>query len=218
MRRIIACKSLAEGGSVSVRSTLISLVVLAVVPLAAARNKQVLPNYVLQAETVDVVILPDAGEPVANPTANRTAEENVEKTLSQWGRFRLVTDAEFADLVIAIRKGHPGGPTISNSPTDNRPVTIQSGGGNTRVGVQQGQPSDLDYPLPGEPTGPRAGNEPAIPEDSFEVYQGRVQYPLDRAPLWRYRAKEALDEPQVRAVEEFRKAIAESEKQQRHKP
>ena len=202
----------------SARSTLIGLVILAVVPFAAAKNKQVLPNYVLQAETVAVVIQPGAGEPIANPTANRTAEENVEKALSQWGRYRLVMDAQFADLVIAVRKGHGGGATIANSPTDNRPVIIQSGGGTTRVGVQQGRPSDLTSPLPGEPAGPRPANEIGSTEDSFEVYRGKVQYPLDAAPLWRYMAKDALDAPQMRAVEEFRKAITESEKAQKQKP
>ena len=202
----------------SARSTLIYLIVLAIVPFAVAKDKQVLPSYVLQAQTVAVVIPPDAGEPVANPTANRTAQENVEKALSQWGRFRLVTDAGVADLVIAVRKGNAGGPTIANSPTDNRPVTIQQGGGTTRVGVQQGRPSDLAYPLPGEPTGPRPGGEVAGTEDSFEVYQGRVQYPLDAAPFWRYRANGALDEPHVRAVEQFHKAITESEKAQKQKP
>jgi hypothetical protein len=202
----------------SARSTLVGLAILAVVPFVAAKNKQVLPNYVLQAQTVAVVIPPDAGEPVANPTANRTAEENVEKALSQWGRYRLVTDAEFADLVIAVRKGHAGGPTIANSPTDNRPVTIQSGGGTTRVGAQQGSPADLAYPLPGDPAGPRPGNEIGSAEDSFEVYRGGAQYPLDAAPLWRYRAKDALDAPQVRAVEQFRKAVSESENAQKHKP
>jgi hypothetical protein len=50
------------------------------------------------------------------------------------------------------------------------------------------------------------------------VYQGRVQYPLDAAPFWRYTAKDALSGPQVHAVEQFHKAIAESEKQQQHKP
>ena len=202
----------------SARSTLTYLIVLAVVPFAVAKNKQVLPNYVLQAQTIAVMIQPYAGEPVANPTMNRTAQENVEKALSQWGRFRLVTDASVADLVIAVRKGHPGGPTIANSPTDNRPVTIQSGGGTNRVGVQEGQPSDLTYPLPGEPTGPRPGGEIATTADSFEVYQGGVQYPLEAAPLWRYTAKDALDAPEVRAVEQFRNAIAESEKQQKKKP
>lgn len=199
----------------SARSTLIYLIIiLAAVPLAVAKDKQVLPNYVLQAHTVAVMIQPDAGEPVANPTLNRTVQENVEKALSQWGRFQLVTDAQFADLVIAVRKGHANGPTISNSPTDNRPVTIQQGAGNTRVGVQQGQPSDVTYPLPGQPTGPRPGNEIGGTEDSFEVYQGKVRYPLDAAPLWRYRGNDVLNESHVRAVEKFRKAVAEAEKQQ----
>jgi hypothetical protein len=202
----------------SARAFLICLTILASVSLSA-KKKQELPDYVLRAETVAVVVQPGAGEPVTNPMANRTAQENVEQALSQWGRFRLVTDAEFADLVIAVRKGHASGQTISNSPTDNRPVTIQSGGGGgTRVGVQQGRPSDLTQSLPGEPAGPRPAYEIGSSEDSFEVYQGKVQYPLDAAPFWRYTAKNALGGPQVQAVEQFRKAVAEAEKQQQHKP
>ena len=52
----------------------------------------------------------------------------------------------------------------------------------------------------------------------FEVYRGGVDYPLDAAPVWRYIAKGALNEPQVAAVEQFRKAIDESEKQRQQKP
>ena len=202
----------------SARSVLTGFVILTVVSFSVAKNKQVLPDYVLQAETVVVVIPPEAGEPITNPTANRTAEENVEKALLRWGRYRLVTDAEVADLVIAVRKGHAGGPTIANSPTDKPPVTIEPAGSTTRVGVQQGRPADLTYPLPGEPSGPRPSNEIGSAEDSFEVYQGRVQVPLDAAPLWRYDAKDALNAPQVRAVEEFHNAITESEKAKKHKP
>lgn len=69
-----------------------------------------------------MVVHLDGGEPVTNPIANRTAQENVEKALSQWGRFRLVMDAQTADLVIAVRKGHASGPTVRNLPTDNRPL------------------------------------------------------------------------------------------------
>jgi hypothetical protein len=203
----------------SARTALIWLTLLLVVSFAAAKDKkQVLPDYVLKAETVEVVIQPDAGEPVSNPTLNRTAQETVEKALSQWGRFRLVTSADVADLVIAVRKGHAGGTTINNSPTDNPPVTIETGGGNTRVGVQQGQPADVTYPLPGEPRGPRAGSQTGSSEDSFEVYQGRVDSPLDAAPFWRYRGRNALNGPQVEAVEQFHKAILDSEKQQQKKP
>jgi hypothetical protein len=110
----------------SARMTMFFLVVLVVTSLAHAKNKkkQVLPDYVLKAQTVLVVIHPDAGEPLTNPTANRTAQDNVEKALMKWGRFRLVMDAQSADLVIAVRKGPAGGPTVSNSPTDNRPIIV----------------------------------------------------------------------------------------------
>src|ERR1700757_936639 len=97
------------------RMPIFFLVVFVLAPLAVAKNKkkQVLPDYVLKAQTVVVVIHPDAGEPLKNPTANRTAQDDVEKALMKWGRFKLVMDARTADLVVAVRKGHAGGPTIS---------------------------------------------------------------------------------------------------------
>jgi hypothetical protein len=55
-------------------------------------------------------------------------------------------------------------------------------------------------------------------EDTFEVYRGGVEYPLDAAPVWRYIAKDALNGPQVAAVEQFRKAIVDSGKQRQQKP
>ncbi len=207
------------------RSPLTCLVLLALVPFGIAKDKkdkQVLPNYVLQAQTVAVVILPDAGEPVTDPTANRTAEENVEKALQQWGRYRVVPEITYADLVIGVRKGHASGPTIRNSPADNRPVIFQQPGpGTTRVGVQQGTPTPTtfpgNHPTPLGPTGPPIANESGTPEDTFELFLGGVDYPLDAAPVWRYMAKDALNAPGVRAAEEFRKAVEQSEKQQKQK-
>jgi hypothetical protein len=98
------------------------IVLLAAPPLAQPKNKkkQMLPDYVLKAQTVLVVIQSDAGEPLTNPTANRTAADNVERALTDWGRFRLVMAEQTADLIIAIRKGHRSGPTVSGLPTDNR--------------------------------------------------------------------------------------------------
>ena len=65
-----------------------SMMVLLLLPLlsvseADAKNKkkQFLPDHVLRAETVLVVIHPEAGEPLTNPRANRTAQEEVEKAL-----------------------------------------------------------------------------------------------------------------------------------------
>jgi hypothetical protein len=206
-----------------VRLTTIFFIVFLVVPLAPAKNKkkQVLPDYVLQAQTVDVVIQPYAGEPETNPTANRAAKDNVERALTQWGRFRLVTDASVADLVIAVRKGHASGPAI-NTPTDNRPVVIQQGTGNVRAGVQEGQSSDLTYPVPpGGQRMPQVGSEVGPSEDVFVVYIGGAggkEYPLDAPSTWRYMGKNALDGPQVKAVEEFKNAITESEQVRKQKP
>jgi len=41
---------------------------------------------------------------------------------------------------------------------------------------------------------------------------------VDATPIWRYSAKNSLNGPQVAAVEQFRKAIEESEKQRQQKP
>ena len=199
------------------RSTLISLVLVAVVTLAVAKNKQVLPHYVLQAQTVAVVVMPDAGESVTAPAANRTAEQNVEKALLQWGRYRLVPDALTADLIVAVRKGYAGGPAISPAPIDTRPVILQPSPGTIYVGGQQGAPPDLTQHGP-EPPRPSISHEAGTPEDTFELFRGGVEYPLDSAPLWRYIAKDALDAPEVRAVEQFRKTVADSEKQRKQKP
>jgi hypothetical protein len=48
-------------------------------------------------------------------------------------------------------------------------------------------------------------------EDSFLVYRGRVENPLDSTPVWRDEAKNALKPHTVPAVDAFRKAVDEAE-------
>lgn len=196
------------------------LLLLTSTAFAKNKKKQVLPGYVLRAQTVLVVVNPDAGEPLANPTANMTAQDNVEKALLKWGRFKLVMDVATADLVGVVRKGYAGGPVVSNSPADDRPVIYQPTGGDIRVAGQHGTPPDLNdpgvHPLPDRR--PHLSNATGPSEDTFEVYQGEVEYPLDAPPLWRYMAKDSLSAPMVAAVEQFHNAVNESEKQSRHKP
>jgi hypothetical protein len=205
----------------SVRVPIAFLVLLLLIPHANARNKkkQVLPEYVLRAQTVAVVIRPEAGEPLTSPNANRTAQNNVENAITKWGRFKVITNAEAADLIIAIRTGHASGPTIRNSPADRRT--------NDQIGdipdaSQQGHSPDLTNSGPASATDRRphiVSNETGPSEDSFEVYRGRVDYPLDAPAVWRYMAKGALDDfPEVVAVEQFRKEITEAERQSQQKP
>jgi hypothetical protein len=55
-------------------------------------------------------------------------------------------------------------------------------------------------------------------EDSFEVYMGGVDYPLDAPPVWRYMAKDALNSPQMTAVQQFKNAVNESDLVSQQKP
>lgn len=196
-------------------SSLILVVSLLAIPAnAKEKKKSTLPEDVLRATTALVVISPDAGEPVNQPMANANARDSVEKALMQWGRFRLVMAGEEADLVIAVRtgSGRMVQPTIKGGPIDQRPGTAQSTDGGIRIGGQQGQPPPLSDPGMGPPqNGPRMSNEVGASEDTFEVYRGHGQSPLDSPAVWRYNAKDCLHEPGVTAVEEFRKAIAKAE-------
>ncbi len=203
--------------TVRVFSLLLLATLLAVPAGAKAKKKQTLPEYVLKATTVLVVVNPEAGEPLEQPMANATARENVEKALMEWGRFRLVMDGAESDLVIAVRTGSGKmvQPTIKGGPIDSRPGVGQSTDSSTRIGAQQGTPPPLTDPGMGGPqNGPRMSNQVGPSEDTFEVYRGGVQDPLDAPAVWRYLAKDCLREPKVTAVEEFRNAIAEAEKPQ----
>jgi hypothetical protein len=198
-------------------SSLVLLAALLAVPANAKdKKKSSLPEYVLRATTVLVVVSPEAGEPLDQPMTNTKARESVEKALMQWGRLRLVMEGEESDLVIAVRTGNGRAvrPTIKGGPIDQRPGTAQSTDGSIRIGGHQGQPPPLSDPSVGSQNGPHISNEVGASEDTFEVYRGGGQYPLDAPPVWRYIAKDCLREPGVPAVEEFRKAIAEAEKPQ----
>ena len=182
------------------------------------KKKSALPELVLRARTVLVVIHPDAGEPLHQPTANATARENVERALMNWGRLQPVLDGHEADLVIAVRTGtgRMVSPTVKGGPIDTRPTVMQPTDTGIRIGAQQGHPPPLNDPGMSGPRGggPRISNEVGTSEDTFEVYLGTSQYPLDSSPVWRYVAKDCLRAPVVAAVEEFRKAVVESEKPQ----
>ena len=215
------------------------LVISAGVASARKKEKVYLPDYVLNAKTVLVVILPDAGEPMDDPFANRKAQEEVEKAFMKWERYRLVLDKDTADLVIGVRKGtgKPANPTINGGPVDTRPGTIETTDIQVRVGVQQGRPPDRTQqgaPKEHAHKGMEAGAEDDRPpdltqqgapkehahigmeagaeNDTFMVFQGGVQYRVDNPPVWIYIAKDGLKPPRVVAVEEFRKAVEESDK------
>jgi hypothetical protein len=214
---------MAKGAASIAAAVAAAVVISAGVAGAKKKEKVYLPDYVLKAKTVLVMILPDAGEPTDDPFANRRAQEEVEKAFMKWGRFQLTLDAELADLVIGVRKGTGkiANPTVNGGPVDSRPGTVEATDDAIRVGAMKGRPPDVTQP--GGPIGangtggstsdkPHTGVAVGAQGDMFKVFQGKVQYPMDNAPVWKYTEKDGLKAPEVMAVTEFRKVLQEAEK------
>ena len=173
------------------------------------KKKPILPAYVLTARTVTVIIDPEAGMTIDDPRANQMAQKDVEAALMNWGRFdvRMMAGGG-ADLIIVVRKGHAHNvePTIPDPRQNGHLGSITPIDGGVGIGAQQGHPPP-DSPVP---PGPQIEAGPT--QDTFAVYRGDVDKPLDAAPAWRYTASDALQSPSVPAVDKFRKAIADAEK------
>lgn len=183
---------------------------------AKKKNKPVLPPYIFSAHTVSVVIDPDAGMSIDNPRANEVAQKDVENALLKWGRFQPILGTEGADLIIVVRKGNGkiANETIHDPWQNRRPVGANRTDDGGSVGAQRGpQPpmNDGQASNPGAPS-PHPQMEIGATEDTFTVYQGNVDHPLDAVPGWRYVATDALRSHDVPAVGAFRKAMEDAAK------
>jgi len=184
------------------------------------KKKVLLPADVLEATTVLVVVDPEAGVAIDAPNANRTAQEDVEKAIMNWGRFSLAMDVSTADLVISVRKGNGkiAQPTVGGVPINNRPVILEPTDSGGRVGGHSGNPPQAGDPTDAQPQSSHPQVEIGPAQDMFVVYRGKRDNAFNYPAVWRYIAKDALRSPDVPAVDEFRKLIAESEKQQTATP
>ena len=193
----------------SIRLTAGLLLPLLVVGGIQAKEKHVLPDVVLEARTVMIVIIPDTREKLPNPKSEQALRDDVEAALEKWGRF-LSKSTGKVDLVIVARQGHVEAPRV-NFPANDPKSPLHPNSGSPQL--------DPDTPgLRADRAGAqRTIDELRLEEDSFEVYQGGVDHPLDAAPIWQYKAKLALKGPKVTAVEHFRKAVEESEKSRQKK-
>lgn len=178
------------------------------------KEKPVLPEILLKAQTAFVMIQPDAGEPMNDPAANRKAREEVEKAFMTWGRFRLVQEAYTADIVVVVKKGteKAATPAISGGPVDKRPVTLETTDDQLRIGATQGHPPGSGSDETSSDGRAHPSLEVGSSDDSFLVYLGGETFTPSNASIWSYRAKNALRPPDVTAVQQFRKAITDAEK------
>ena len=193
------------------------LTVTAVADKADKKDKSKLPSRVLAAQTVAVVADPDAGVSAIDPHDNQRALMAVEDALQTWGKYMLTADPQNADLVIMVRKGRAAGPVVAGGRDPNQ-VGLGTGENGGRVMIGHGTPPPLSQG-PAQPPmdRPTVGMSNGNPDDLFEVFPGRVQYPLDGPVMWRYSGKNALNGPDAKAVKEFRKAVEEAEKEQKDK-
>jgi hypothetical protein len=197
-------------------ASLLAILMVPTTGIAKEKTKSTLPAYVLRARTVAVVIDPDAGASLDDPNANQVAQKDVETSLLGWGRFEPVLSVKLADLIIVVRKGtgKVASPTVHDPRKDSRPGQVTSVDNGLSVGVQHGSRPGLN----GTPLGtqvdesPHPQTEVGSGQDSFAVYQGQVENPLDLPAVWRYVAKDGLHSHNVPAVDEFRKAVQEAVK------
>ena len=195
---------------------LLPITLLATLVFAKTKDKNLLPAYVLAAHTVSVIIDPSAGISIEDPRANETARKNVESALLAWGRLEPTLSTQTADLLIVIRKGNGRSfnETIPDARQNNRPGSIDHSDGAIAGSAQRGPRPTLsdDGGFGGNPRTAGPQTEVGGAEDSFVVYQGGVDHPLDRAPAWRYRGQDALQPGSMPGVSAFRKAVADAEK------
>lgn len=208
------------------------LLVISQVAIAKDKKKILLPTDVIVAKTVLVIVDPSVGANVADPNVNRLARTDVEQAVDKWGRFRLVPDGYTADLILVVRKGNDrvaqstiGGTPVNGTPPVSVGSTSTPDESTTHAAGRWGRSG-----IPNDPSS--AGTQSSTPypqteigssQDTLAVYRGGIKddpnwSPLDAPAVWRYSAKDALGSPSVPAVDAFRKAIAESEKQMAANP
>jgi hypothetical protein len=190
------------------------------VPAFAKDDAPLIPQYILRARTVAVLIDTDAGVSVRNPNGNQTARKDVETALLNWGRFQPVMSVQDADLVIVIRKGLKGPADVAvNDPRQNRRGgVIEPTNDGISVGVQRGPSGPQSTgrttdPVNAGPADTKPVAETGTPGDVFQVFEGKTDDPVDGVPGWQYVKKDGLHAHDVPAVAAFRKAIDEAEKQ-----
>jgi hypothetical protein len=195
--------------------------------IAKDKKKVPLPADILQAKTVLVMVDPNAGVDVTDPTANRLARVDVEQALDKWGRFRLVQDGYTADLIIVVRKGNGkvaqstiGGTPVNGTPPISVGSTSTQDGSTTHAAGRWGNSGIAGDPSNGgtQTATPYPQTEIGAAQDTLAVYRSGIKddphwSPLDTPAVWRYSGKDALEAPTLPAVDAFRKAIADSEKQ-----
>jgi hypothetical protein len=174
--------------------------------LAKSKTEKTLPEYVLTAKTVAVMIDSTVGINADDPMANEIARKDVEAALAKWGRFETIVHPEYADIVIVIHKGHRQSPDASDP---RQPEVFNPNDNGIRMGAQH----NVDGAQPVNSQRPQAQEiEVHSPEDSFVVYQGWKANPTNGPAAWSRDQVGGLQSHDVPLVDVFRKAVDAADK------
>jgi hypothetical protein len=193
----------------TIRRATIFLLLVASVRQSAGKDKKHLPDDLLKAQTFAIVVSVDANEVAANPNVKETLQKQLETAMVNWGRYRPAAIGT-ADLLIVAHRGHVNPPDLVSRPDKPKWSNPNTGPGP--------YPDTPGLKNPGLDVPGREAAKLRAEEDSFEVYPARTQGLSDATRLWQYRAALALHGSKIAAIEKFRKAIDESEKQLKQKP
>jgi hypothetical protein len=99
-----------------------------------------------------------------------------------------------------------------NSREANGPVILEQRDGYSRATIQRGIRPTWLIPVFQRHVS-RVKNKMGNREDWFEVYRGRIPYPLDTFLFFDWVNRDLLDAARVAAVEQFRKMIEDAERE-----
>ena len=191
----------------------LSLVLPAVGQKKKKEGKRELPDQVLEAQFIYVTGWHGGLYDFRTPPEERSAIMRVQKALDDWPRYRLVYCPEQADIMLVVKPGHlgmaqggvavgPGGPEYP--PSSTRPCSPSPENLDRNYGAQPGDlptRESLGY-----------GAEGGSPDDYLMLSLRPSYRPMDASFIWRTNAKGGLAPIKIKLLEDFKRAVEESEK------
>jgi hypothetical protein len=187
------------------RALLLLIVVALVLPGLAQKKKKEgkreLPDQVLAAQFIYVTGWHGDDHDWRTPSEERSAIVRVQRAVQTWGRYRLVYYPDQADIMMVVKPGHLG--VVQGG------VHVGLGGPEyptPRVGGGAGGTADAN------PNGLGIGAEGGSPDDYLMISLQPSYQPVEASYIWKTNAKGGLDPGKIKLLEDFKRAVEESEK------
>jgi hypothetical protein len=164
-------------------------------------GKRELPDQVLAAQFIYVTGWHGDDHDWRTPSEERSAIVRVQRAVQTWGRYRLVYYPDQADIMMVVKPGHVG--AVQGG------IHVGLGGPEyptPRVGGGAGGTADAN------PAGMGIGAEGGSPDDYLMIALQPSYQPVQASYIWKASAKDGLDPGKIKLLEDFKRAVEESEK------